>query len=97
MFFFFQLDSSYFISVIFCDFRPASLYKAEDLSNFKASGDVFVDVCSAVTPVQLMLDRGSKRVREGFITNINISFLNKWENHALTSYNTNTNNVIAKM
>lgn len=41
--------------------RPASLYKAEDLSRFKPGGKVFVDVCSPLSPVQLMLDRNSKK------------------------------------
>ncbi|XP_004542775.2 laminin subunit alpha-3 isoform X3 [Maylandia zebra] len=41
--------------------RPASLYKAEDLSRFKPDGKVFVDVCSPLSPVQLMLDRNSKK------------------------------------
>ncbi|XP_039877593.1 laminin subunit alpha-3-like isoform X3 [Simochromis diagramma] len=41
--------------------RPASLYKAEDLSRFKPNGKVFVDVCSPLSPVQLMLDRNSKK------------------------------------
>ncbi|XP_005476397.1 laminin subunit alpha-3 isoform X4 [Oreochromis niloticus] len=43
------------------DFRPVSLYKAEDLSRFEPEGKVFVDVCSPLTPVQLMLDRNSKK------------------------------------
>ncbi|XP_070830251.1 laminin subunit alpha-3-like [Chaetodon trifascialis] len=41
--------------------RPANLYKAEDFSTFTASGDVFVDVCTADSPAQLMLDRISKK------------------------------------
>lgn len=41
--------------------RPENLYKAEDFSKFKASGDISLDFCSAFTPVQLMLDRNSKR------------------------------------
>ncbi|XP_005476398.1 laminin subunit alpha-3 isoform X5 [Oreochromis niloticus] len=41
--------------------RPVSLYKAEDLSRFEPEGKVFVDVCSPLTPVQLMLDRNSKK------------------------------------
>ncbi|XP_006786518.1 laminin subunit alpha-3-like isoform X2 [Neolamprologus brichardi] len=41
--------------------RKDSLYKAEDLSRFKPDGKVFVDVCSPLTPVQLMLDRNSKK------------------------------------
>ncbi|XP_026004689.1 laminin subunit alpha-3 isoform X3 [Astatotilapia calliptera] len=41
--------------------RPASLYKAEDLSRFKPDGKVFVDVCSPLSPIQLMLDRNSKK------------------------------------
>ncbi|XP_069013512.1 laminin subunit alpha-3-like isoform X1 [Embiotoca jacksoni] len=41
--------------------RPDNLYKAEDFSSFQASGDVLLDVCTADSPVQLMLDRNSKR------------------------------------
>lgn len=41
--------------------RPENLYKAEDLSKFTASGDVFLDVCTADSPAQLMLDRISKK------------------------------------
>lgn len=42
--------------------RPGSLYKAEDLSTFQASGDVLLDVCTADSPAQLMLDRITKKV-----------------------------------
>ncbi|XP_036940486.1 laminin subunit alpha-3-like isoform X2 [Acanthopagrus latus] len=41
--------------------RPENLYKAEDFSSFQASGDVFLDVCTADSPVQQMLDRVSKK------------------------------------
>ncbi|KAM9349369.1 laminin subunit alpha-3-like [Symphorus nematophorus] len=41
--------------------RPLNLYKAEDLSTFKASGKVLLDVCTADSPAQLMLDRVSKK------------------------------------
>ncbi|KAG8014177.1 Laminin subunit alpha-3 [Nibea albiflora] len=41
--------------------RPESLYKPEDFSNFIPTGDVFVDVCTADSPAQQMLDRSSKR------------------------------------
>lgn len=41
--------------------RPKSLFKAEDLSSFEPDGKVFMDVCSPLTPVQLMLDRNSKK------------------------------------
>ncbi|XP_061588324.1 laminin subunit alpha-3-like isoform X2 [Cololabis saira] len=41
--------------------RPDKLYQPEDLSYFTASGDVLSDVCTAESPIQLMLDRGSKR------------------------------------
>ncbi|CAJ1072333.1 laminin subunit alpha-3-like [Xyrichtys novacula] len=41
--------------------RPTNLYKAEDLSVFSSSGDVFLDVCTADSPVQLMLDSISRK------------------------------------
>lgn len=41
--------------------RPANLYKAEDFSKFQPSGDVFLDVCTADSPAQLMMDRFSKK------------------------------------
>lgn len=41
--------------------RPDNLYKPEDLSAFKASGDALLDVCSAHSPAQLMLDRTSNK------------------------------------
>lgn len=44
-------------------YRPDNLYKPEDLSAFKASGDALLDVCSAHSPAQLMLDRTSNKVR----------------------------------
>lgn len=49
------------ISIIVSD-SPESLYKAEDFSTFKASGDVLLDVCTADSPALLMLDRSSKKV-----------------------------------
>ncbi|XP_062413741.1 laminin subunit alpha-3-like isoform X1 [Pungitius pungitius] len=42
--------------------RPAKLFEAEDLNDFVASGDVLLDVCSADTLAQLMLDRSMKDV-----------------------------------
>lgn len=42
--------------------RPLRLHKAEDFSTFTASGDVLLDVCTADSPAQLMLDRISKKV-----------------------------------
>ncbi|XP_029970340.1 laminin subunit alpha-3-like isoform X2 [Salarias fasciatus] len=41
--------------------RPNSLYKAEDLSEFTASGDVLLDTCTPDTLAQLMMDRQSKK------------------------------------
>nr|XP_054596449.1 laminin subunit alpha-3 isoform X2 [Nothobranchius furzeri] len=41
--------------------RPGNLYKAEDLSSFQDSGEVKLDVCTAISPVQLMLDRNAKK------------------------------------
>ncbi|KAM9845354.1 laminin subunit alpha-3-like [Aulostomus maculatus] len=41
--------------------RPSNLYKAEDLSHFTTSGDVLLDVCTANSPVQQMLDRISNK------------------------------------
>ncbi|XP_019117800.1 laminin subunit alpha-3 isoform X2 [Larimichthys crocea] len=41
--------------------RPDHLYKAEDFSTFGSSGNVFVDVCTADSPAQQMLDRSPKR------------------------------------
>uniref|UniRef100_UPI0037E92AE9 laminin subunit alpha-3-like n=1 Tax=Semicossyphus pulcher TaxID=241346 RepID=UPI0037E92AE9 len=41
--------------------RPENLYQAEDFSSFKSSGNVLLDVCSADTLPQLMLDRNSRR------------------------------------
>lgn len=52
----------YSISVICSVSRPEHLYKAEDLSSFQASGDVLLDVCTADSPAQLMLDRNPKKV-----------------------------------
>lgn len=43
--------------------RPTNLYKAEDLSTFTPSGNVKIDVCTADTLAQLMMDRASKKVR----------------------------------
>lgn len=47
--------------------RPSNLFKAEDLSNFQTSGDVLLDVCTANSPAQLMLDRTAKKVSVEFI------------------------------
>ncbi|XP_054622732.1 laminin subunit alpha-3-like isoform X3 [Dunckerocampus dactyliophorus] len=41
--------------------RPSHLYKAEDLTDFKTSGDVLLDVCTSDSPVQQMLDRAPKK------------------------------------
>ncbi|XP_070700517.1 laminin subunit alpha-3-like [Pempheris klunzingeri] len=41
--------------------RSDHLYMVEDLSYFTTSGDVLLDVCSADSPAQLMLDRTSKK------------------------------------
>ncbi|XP_055359510.1 laminin subunit alpha-3-like isoform X2 [Betta splendens] len=41
--------------------RPENLYKPEDLDAFTSSGDVVLDVCTADTPAQLMLDRSMKK------------------------------------
>ncbi|XP_037643626.1 laminin subunit alpha-3-like isoform X2 [Sebastes umbrosus] len=41
--------------------RPTITYMVEDLSKFKANGNVLVDVCTADSPPQLMLDRASKK------------------------------------
>ncbi|XP_055007957.1 laminin subunit alpha-3 [Boleophthalmus pectinirostris] len=41
--------------------RPDNLFKAEDLSLFTTSGDVLLDVCSAQSPAQLMLDRSPNK------------------------------------
>ncbi|KAJ4936999.1 hypothetical protein JOQ06_001583, partial [Pogonophryne albipinna] len=41
--------------------RPTNLYKAEDLSTFTPSGNVRIDVCTADTLAQLMMDRASKK------------------------------------
>lgn len=57
----------YLMPFIFINARPGNLYKAEDFSKFTASGDVLLDVCTADSPVQLMMDRGSKRVSVHFI------------------------------
>lgn len=51
-----------FISVICSVCRPDNLYKAEDFSTFQTSGDVLLDVCTADSPAQLMLDRISNKV-----------------------------------
>ncbi|KAM6918219.1 laminin subunit alpha-3-like [Xenentodon cancila] len=49
--------------------RQDNLFKPEDLSTFGASGDVLLDVCTAESPVQLMLDRSSKRDGETQMVN----------------------------
>ncbi|KAK5860005.1 hypothetical protein PBY51_021515 [Eleginops maclovinus] len=41
--------------------RPNNMYKAEDFSTFKTSGNVRVDMCTADTLAQLMLDRTAKK------------------------------------
>ncbi|XP_034090494.1 laminin subunit alpha-3-like isoform X3 [Gymnodraco acuticeps] len=41
--------------------RPTNLYKAEDLSTFTPTGNVKIDVCTADTLAQLMMDRASKK------------------------------------
>ncbi|XP_029308567.1 LOW QUALITY PROTEIN: laminin subunit alpha-3-like [Cottoperca gobio] len=41
--------------------REANLFMAEDLSTFKTSGDVMLDVCTADSLPQLMLDRAFKK------------------------------------
>ncbi|XP_026168530.1 laminin subunit alpha-3-like isoform X2 [Mastacembelus armatus] len=41
--------------------RPANLFKAEDLSSFKTSGDILLDVCTAGSPAQLMLDQSFRK------------------------------------
>ncbi|KAM9323132.1 laminin subunit alpha-3-like [Pholidichthys leucotaenia] len=53
--------------------RPDNLYKAEDLGLFDASGDVLRDACSAASPVQLMLDRNSKRDGMTSVVNESVS------------------------
>ncbi|KAJ0058685.1 hypothetical protein NL108_000419 [Boleophthalmus pectinirostris] len=51
--------------------RPDNLFKAEDLSLFTTSGDVLLDVCSAQSPAQLMLDRSPNK--EGVARGVNES------------------------
>nr|XP_020451525.1 laminin subunit alpha-3 [Monopterus albus] len=41
--------------------RPGNLYKAEDFSSFQTSGDVLLDVCTADSLAQLMLDSTSRK------------------------------------
>ncbi|XP_055084301.1 laminin subunit alpha-3-like isoform X1 [Periophthalmus magnuspinnatus] len=41
--------------------RLNNLYKAEDLSEFSTNGDVLLDVCSAQSPAQLMLERSPNK------------------------------------
>ncbi|XP_078791367.1 laminin subunit alpha-3 isoform X1 [Oryzias latipes] len=41
--------------------RPENLYRVEDFSNFNSSGDILMGVCTNDNPIQLMLDRNSKR------------------------------------
>ncbi|KAF7654917.1 hypothetical protein LDENG_00063180 [Lucifuga dentata] len=41
--------------------RPQNLFKPEDLSYFRTSGKILLDVCTADTPAQLMLDRYYKK------------------------------------
>ncbi|KAM8850161.1 laminin subunit alpha-3-like isoform 2-T2 [Spinachia spinachia] len=42
--------------------RPTKLFEAEDFNDFVPSGDVLLDVCTADTLAQLMLDRSMKDV-----------------------------------
>lgn len=67
--------------VIYYVCRPENLYKAEDLSTFKSSGDVLLDSCAADSPAQLMLDRISKKVSvfvlHAHIDHPQIIFINK--------------------
>ncbi|XP_062285798.1 laminin subunit alpha-3-like isoform X1 [Scomber scombrus] len=53
--------------------RPDNLYRADDLSVFQASGDVLLDVCTTDNPVQLMLDRISKKDGEKPAKNDSVS------------------------
>ncbi|XP_037132642.1 laminin subunit alpha-3-like isoform X1 [Syngnathus acus] len=41
--------------------RPSNLYKPEDFSEFRSSGDVLLDVCTPDSPVQQMLYRDPKK------------------------------------
>lgn len=41
--------------------RTDNLFKAEDLNSFTSSGNVFLDGCTSDSPVQMMLDRISKK------------------------------------
>lgn len=50
------------INIIPRDCRPENLYRVEDFSNFNSSGDILMGVCTNDNPIQLMLDRNSKRV-----------------------------------
>lgn len=58
------VHSSFCVICYVC--RPDNLYKPENLNTFKASGDILLDVCTAGSPVQLMLDRNSNKVRDCF-------------------------------
>ncbi|XP_072297637.1 laminin subunit alpha-3-like [Eucyclogobius newberryi] len=53
--------------------RPDNLYKAEDLSEFTITGDVLLDVCSAHSPAQLMLDRTPSKGGVVYAVNESIS------------------------
>lgn len=41
--------------------RPAKLFNAEDFSSFDPEGEIFLDVCPADSPAQLMLGRTSRK------------------------------------
>ncbi|XP_057713314.1 laminin subunit alpha-3-like isoform X2 [Corythoichthys intestinalis] len=41
--------------------RPEHLYKPEDLTDFKSSGDVLLDVCTSESPAQQMINRDPKK------------------------------------
>ncbi|XP_077376606.1 laminin subunit alpha-3-like isoform X1 [Festucalex cinctus] len=41
--------------------RPSHMYKPEDFTNFKSSGNVLVDVCTPDSPIQQMMNRDPKK------------------------------------
>ncbi|XP_061694545.1 laminin subunit alpha-3 isoform X3 [Syngnathoides biaculeatus] len=49
------------ISNLYTRRRPGHRYKPEDLTDFKSSGDVLLDVCVPDSPVQQMIDRVPKK------------------------------------
>ncbi|XP_068196189.1 laminin subunit alpha-3-like isoform X2 [Antennarius striatus] len=55
--------------------RPENMYKTEDLSNFQATGDVLLDVCSTDSPAQLMLDRVTKKVIQAINDSVSVCIL----------------------